>query len=198
MYSINKNLASLLSSRLCHDLANPLGAIQNGLELMELSGAHRTPEFELTVNSVQSANARLNFYRIAFGPNKSGNSSARETAKILTDVYANTRCQVQYKIAQDISLEQAKLLFLLVLCLESSLPRGGQILLTANSSSFIVAANGININCDNEKWDHLLGVKEHTALTPAEIHFELARISVQDASRNIDITRDDTQVEIRI
>ena len=58
-------LAATLASRICHDLTSPLGAIANGLELLTLSDAQRTPELDLIAESVESANARLRFFRLA-------------------------------------------------------------------------------------------------------------------------------------
>jgi histidine phosphotransferase ChpT len=63
----NLEIATLVGSRLCHDLANPIGSISNGLELLNLSDTVSGPEFDLTVQSVQEAIARLEIYRVAFG-----------------------------------------------------------------------------------------------------------------------------------
>ena len=60
------DLLSLLGSRICHDLVNPLGAIGNGVELLQMTGA-RGPELELVEGAVAAAQARLRFFRIAFG-----------------------------------------------------------------------------------------------------------------------------------
>ena len=61
------SLAKLIASRICHDLISPVGAIANGMELVALTGADITPEFELISDSVAGANARIKFYRIALG-----------------------------------------------------------------------------------------------------------------------------------
>lgn len=37
------DLSALIGSRICHDLISPLGAIANGVELMALTGAEKTP-----------------------------------------------------------------------------------------------------------------------------------------------------------
>ena len=63
----NANLAALVGSRICHDLISPIGAINNGLELLGMSGDMSGPELELISDSVANANARIRFFRIAFG-----------------------------------------------------------------------------------------------------------------------------------
>ena len=64
-------LASLVAARLCHDLVSPLGAIGNGVELLEMSGdfpgISKSPELALITESVRSARARVRFFRTAFG-----------------------------------------------------------------------------------------------------------------------------------
>lgn len=55
------DLTSLVGTRICHDLVNPLGAISNGVELMTLSGVQRSPELDLIEESIQSASARIRF-----------------------------------------------------------------------------------------------------------------------------------------
>jgi histidine phosphotransferase ChpT len=67
MYDTPENIASLISTRICHDLASPLGAIANGLELMGLSDLVNTPEMGLISDSVDAATARIDFFRMAFG-----------------------------------------------------------------------------------------------------------------------------------
>ena len=56
-------LAALLGSRICHDLISPLGAIGNGIELLELSGID-SPEVALIREAVADANRRIKLFRI--------------------------------------------------------------------------------------------------------------------------------------
>src|SRR5690554_677879 len=59
-------LAALLCSRVCHDIISPVGAINNGLELLEEGGADEDA-MNLIRTSARNASARLQFARIAFG-----------------------------------------------------------------------------------------------------------------------------------
>src|SRR5438477_1168689 len=63
------DLAALLSSRLCHDLISPVGAIVNGIEVMEEDKDEETKTFalELIKKSAHQASAKLQFCRLAFG-----------------------------------------------------------------------------------------------------------------------------------
>ena len=61
------DLAALLGSRICHDLISPIGAIGNGVELLMMEGGTPSPELVLIAESVAAANARIRFFRLAFG-----------------------------------------------------------------------------------------------------------------------------------
>ena len=63
------DLASLLASRLCHDMLSPVGAMSNGLELLaeEKDPEMRARCFELLEQSARTSADKLKFYRLAFG-----------------------------------------------------------------------------------------------------------------------------------
>src|SRR6476619_6481676 len=75
------DLAALLCSRVCHDLISPAGAIVNGLEVLEESKDEETKSFALDLirKSAQTASARLQFCRIAFGA--AGSARAEATSR---------------------------------------------------------------------------------------------------------------------
>ena len=60
------DLAALLCSRVCHDIISPVGAINNGLELLDEGGADEDA-MRLIRQSARNASARLQYMRIAFG-----------------------------------------------------------------------------------------------------------------------------------
>ena len=63
------DFASLLCSRLCHDLLSPVGALNNGLELLadEKDPAMRERVLELLAESARASASKLKFFRLAFG-----------------------------------------------------------------------------------------------------------------------------------
>ena len=76
--SNSPDLAALLGSRICHDLISPIGAIGNGVELMLMDGAGRAPEVALISESVDAANARIRFFRVAYGVSSPASRSRAE------------------------------------------------------------------------------------------------------------------------
>src|SRR5437763_16309823 len=71
------DLAALLCSRVCHDLISPVGAVVNGIEVMEDDADEQTKAFaiDLIKKSANTASARLQFCRIAFGAAGSAGAS---------------------------------------------------------------------------------------------------------------------------
>ena len=83
------DLAALLCSRVCHDVISPVGAIANGLELMddpETDAEMKATALDMVRSSAKTATAKLKFCRIAFGASGSAGAhidmgEAGETAK---------------------------------------------------------------------------------------------------------------------
>src|ERR1700735_3627213 len=71
------DLAALLCSRVCHDLISPVGAIVNGLEVLDEDKDEETKTFALDLikKSANVASAKLQFCRLAFGA--SGSAGAQ-------------------------------------------------------------------------------------------------------------------------
>jgi histidine phosphotransferase ChpT len=123
------DVSALIASRICHDLISPIGAIGNGVELltMEPGGATR-PEYALISASVANANARIRLFRIAFGSATSDQRIPRnEVLSILTDLGHAGRITFAWTSQGDLSRREVRLVFLLLLCLETVLPFGGRV-----------------------------------------------------------------------
>ena len=71
------DLAALLCSRVCHDVISPVGAIVNGLEVLEeeKDADMRTFALDLIKKSAATASAKLQFCRLAFGAAGSAGAS---------------------------------------------------------------------------------------------------------------------------
>jgi histidine phosphotransferase ChpT len=91
------DISALLGSRICHDLISPIGAIGNGVKLLMMDGLARGPEMTLVAESVAHANARIRFFRVAFGQtSKDQRIGAGEVTGILADMARGTRVAVDW------------------------------------------------------------------------------------------------------
>lgn len=173
------DVAALVSSRICHDLISPVGAIRNGIELMSLQGDNNSPEFELLSGSVEGATAKLRFIRLAYGGAAHGAlMPAIELENILNDYLGGNRCQLDFKLTGKIARPHARVIALLISCQLSTLPRGGKIKVTNEGEGIGLQASAQTIKPDQRLWDHANGHRYCEALRASEIHFELARAAI--------------------
>lgn len=124
-------LAELLSSRLCHDLVTPIGAISTGLELFQETPLNSTSESEEILNliqhSAQTASARVSFFRVAFGSNGE-RVSLGDARQLITNYFLRSKMIFHWKtpFQEDLTLERwGRLLLNAVLWLSECAPRGG-------------------------------------------------------------------------
>ena len=95
------DLAALLCSRVCHDVISPVGAIANGIELLDEGADEDTAEIamDLIRSSAKNASARLQFARIAFGA--AGSAGAHiDTGDAEAVARSPTSCTSQCATAQ--------------------------------------------------------------------------------------------------
>jgi histidine phosphotransferase ChpT len=126
------DLAALLCSRVCHDVISPVGAIINGLEVLdgEQDEEMRAVAMELIKRSATSASARLQFCRLAFGAAGSFGASidTGDAEKVARDIFANDRTILQWTGRRRLaSRNSVKLLLNMCLVAAGSVPRGGVI-----------------------------------------------------------------------
>jgi histidine phosphotransferase ChpT len=145
------DLAALLCSRVCHDAVGPVGAIVNGLELLDEddSADTRVMALDLIRKSARQASARLQFARIAFGAAGSAGSAVDlGYAQQLTEQFmADEKVKLNWVTPRlFIEKNRVKLLMNLVVIALASIPIGGTIDVSmegdAESPVFHVEARG--------------------------------------------------------
>lgn len=126
-------IAELLSSRLCHDLITPIGAINTGLELFQETPQNHLTESEeilnLILHSAQTASARISFFRVAFGVS-GGGVSLGEARHLIENYFNRTKilCEWKNPFDPDLALEGwGRLLLNCALWMGECAPRGGTI-----------------------------------------------------------------------
>lgn len=122
------DLAALLCSRVCHDVISPVGAINNGLELLDEGGTD-AEALDLIRTSALNASVRLKFARLAFGASGSVGASidTGEAEKVAKDfAAAEKKTEVTWSGPRAIiPKNRVKLLLNLFLVAYSAIPRGG-------------------------------------------------------------------------
>lgn len=170
------DLGALIASRICHDLVSPMGAVSNGLELLGLARTANGPELDLISASIDSATTRLRFYRIAFGMVSEGQlMGGAELRSILSAMSQQQRQSYHWHGATEITRAQAKLAFLLIMCLETALPFGGEIHVSDLPGGWRLEARSARLRHETALWENVTEGGSFAAITSARIQFPLAR-----------------------
>jgi histidine phosphotransferase ChpT len=153
-YSLSDiEFSALMVSRVCHDLVGPLGAVVNGLEVLEdeTDAAMRADALKLVGMSANQALARIQFMRIAFGA--AGSAGAEldlgEIGRLVTGLIEGSKVSLDWQTPQIYwPKDWAKLLMNSTLIGVDCLPRGGVVTVTTSADSaapsFKVRAVGMN------------------------------------------------------
>ena len=179
-------LGALIGSRICHDLISPIGAINNGIELLAMTGGPQGPETELIGESVNHASARIRFFRLAFGAAGEQMVGRDEVEAILRDTYGTGRLRVSWNAGTAQPRSAVRLAFLGLLCLESALPFGGEIMISADDSAWTLRGSGTKLIHDPAVWAMLVGDDVDDALAPSMVQFALAPAVAKESGRRIE------------
>lgn len=147
------DLAALLCSRVCHDLISPVGAIMNGIEVMEDDSDEETKTFamDLIKKSAKTASAKLQFCRIAFGA--AGSAGAQidtgDAEKVARGMMEDEKTKIAWNLPRALlPKNRVKLLLNMLLIAGHAIPRGGSLTVDAvgegEAMGFKVAASGLN------------------------------------------------------
>jgi histidine phosphotransferase ChpT len=146
-------LAALLCSRVCHDLISPVGAIVNGLEVLDDNPKPEDREFALDLirKSAKTASARLQFCRLAFGA--AGSSGAQidlgDAQNMARGHLEDNKTSIAWNLPRVLlPKNRVKLLLNMMVIAQQTIPRGGVLTVDpigeGEQLGFRVAASGLN------------------------------------------------------
>ena len=147
------DLAALLCSRVCHDLISPVGAIMNGLEVMEDDKDEETTRFamDLIKKSARTASAKLQFCRLAFGA--AGSAGAQidtgDAEKVTRGLMEDEKTKLSWNLPRVLMAKnRVKLLLNMLVIAQQTIPRGGTITVDpigeGETMGFRVVTSGLN------------------------------------------------------
>jgi histidine phosphotransferase ChpT len=170
------DLAALLCSRVCHDLISPVGAIVNGIEVMEEDKDEETKTFALDLikKSARVASAKLQFCRLAFGA--AGSAGAQidlgDAEKAARGLLEDGKTTLVWNLQRELlPKNRVKLLLNMLLIGATTIPRGGTLKVDPlrdgeGTPGFLVAASGLNARLTPNTVELLAGSPAH----PVDAH----------------------------
>jgi histidine phosphotransferase ChpT len=167
------DLAALLCSRVCHDLISPVGAIVNGLEVMDEDKDEETRVFALDLikKSAHQASAKLQFCRLAFGA--AGSAGAQidlgDAEKVARGLLGDDKTTIVWNLPRELlPKNRVKLLLNMLLVAVGTIPRGGTITVdpVEGGKGFRLTASGLNARVAEATAGLLVGSPAH----PVDAH----------------------------
>jgi len=166
-------LAALLCSRVCHDVISPVGAITNGLEVLEDEddAEMQRHAMELIQKSAAQASAKLQFARLAFGAAGSPDAmlDLNDARSVAEGFVVHEKAEMTWQgPAAIVPKDLVKLLLNMILITVAAIPRGGKINVDVSGEperpTFILTAEGINARIPTETERFLNGRAEGETL----------------------------------
>jgi len=189
--------ASLLCSRLCHDLLSPVGALNNGIELLadEHDPEMRARCLELLSESARASANKLKFFRLAFGAagGFADEVDTREARVAIEGLFGSDgRIQLGWMVDDPTMSKSAlKVLLNLVLIAGDALVRGGRLDVGAERHDkgldIVVRAEGTRIVLDPELKQVLIGKTSEDAIAPRAAAAWLIHCLVTDGGGEVQV-----------
>ncbi len=199
------DLAALLSSRVCHDVISPVGAIVNGLEVLEeeKDAEMRGHALALIKSSANEASARLQFCRLAFGAagSKGASIDTGDAELVTRQLLADERTQLNWSVPRVLmSKNKVKLLLNLCLLADAAIPRGGVISVSSSGEddkiAFRIEAKGTNARVAANIPALLAGEAEDASMDARAIQPYYAGLVAKACNLDVSVTATPEQVTI--
>ena len=199
------DLAALLCSRVCHDVISPVGAIANGLEVLE---SEKDPDMrgfamDLIKKSTNVASARLQFCRLAFGAAGSAGASidTGDAESVARGLIGNEKTKLVWNATRTLlPKNKVKLILNLVLIATQAIPRGGVITVTIEgmdaTTSLKVEAAGTNAKLQSHTPHLLNGEPENGQVDAHGIQAFYAGLVAREAHLKITTLAEDGKITI--
>lgn len=201
-------ILEILASKICHDIISPIGAIHNGLEIMEdLGGGDSVPAdvVELITESAQQASARLQTFRLAYGLGGANNGvTLREVHQTLTGYLAGDNKIRQTWSPTSLSAPEpaprgfAKLIACGLMLMAEALPRGGSLDLQEHEGRWDITANGDHARLFDSQQEALHTIDPESQHDPRAAHALITHILARHYGFSIEYVQEQESCTLRL
>ena len=197
-------LATLLSSRICHDLISPVSAVNNGLEILaeENDEEMREAAMGLVQSSAAAASAKLQFMRIAFGVAGSmAETIPLDEAKALAEgLTKGTQVSLDWRAGEVmLDKEAVKLLLNFILIGFESMPRGGTLSVGARregATNMMVSAVGPRVRLPEKSADLLRNGAALEEVDPKGSSLYMTHELAKSLGATMSVTAEEERIEL--
>lgn len=193
-------LLELMSARMFHDLAGPIGAVNNSVEFLEEDNQHiKDKALKIIKSSASESIVRLKFFRQAYGTVGDKEVHLEDFIPLIKEFLISTKIKIECEFNSDaIDYYMAKVMLNLIIISSSCLIYGGVI-------KIIQLDNGIKILFQNENFLFnddisfiLNGDLSNITLSSANIQIYYTHLIIKEASATLTITKHKDELEFLI
>jgi histidine phosphotransferase ChpT len=207
-HSYEARLAEMISTRLCHDLTGPIGALSNGAEfLADEDFTMQGQAVELISQSAEQAVNRLQFYRSAYGRiNHQGEAILSDIKRLIVKFFQGSKISLDWPdsltdaLDIPVSRKLGRLLQNMVMIASSVLIRGGIISIRIqqqdNQKILAVSASGLAIKWDPEHQQVLEGSIGIEQVQPATVQLYYTLKLAEELNTDLSVTVDENSFEL--
>jgi histidine phosphotransferase ChpT len=157
------SLSALMSSRLCHDLINPVGALSSGLEVLadpSMDPGMKEAAIDLIRSSAEKSVALLKYARLAYGASGGMGTELpyEEAHGALKAMFAWSKATLDWRLAPGYApKDEVKALLVLALAAADCAPRGGEVVVEGGRGAYDIRVSGGRIIVQDEMVRALAG-----------------------------------------
>lgn len=196
------SLSALMSSRLCHDLVNPIGALSSGLEVLgdpSMDASMKEAALDLIKSSAEKSVALLKYARLAYGA--SGGLGAElpyeEAKNVLEALLAWTKASLDWRIAPGHApKDEVKAILVLGAAAADCVPRGGAIVIEGGRGAYDIRVTGQRVIVQDDMARALEG--EIAELKPKFTPHYLSGLAARAAGGDITLIREEGAAAFKV
>lgn len=192
------DLSALLSSRVCHDLINPVGAIGSGLSMLddgESDAAMKEMANALVREGTEKALALLSFARLAYGAAGGYGTEIKveDAQAVVEDLYKTTKATLDWQVpAAMAGKNRIKILLILAASAAECIPRGGTVLIEQKHDDYHIKVTGQRLFLNDDFLTALEG--QATEMKPKYTPAYLAGLLAREENGRIEAARTDEMI----
>jgi histidine phosphotransferase ChpT len=196
------SLSALMSSRLCHDLVNPIGALSSGLEVLgdpSMDSAMKEAALDLIRSRAEKSVALLTYARLAYGA--SGGAGAElpyeEAKNVLQALLAWTKASLDWRIAPGYApKDEVKAILVLGAAAADCVPRGGAIVVEGRRGAYDIRVTGGRVIMQEDMARALAG--EVADLKPKFTPHYLSGVAARAVGGEIAVSQEEGAATFRV
>jgi histidine phosphotransferase ChpT len=193
---VDRRIAELLCSRMCHELVTGIAAINNGVELVtDIDSSVIDEAMELIADSAKQASVRVQFYRMAYGFAGNDALSSISAVKELVDGLVAHEERITATVATgaeipDLQPGWGKLCLNLFVFAQDCLPRGGRVSLgvenAAEATRIVVRAEGEGARISERFQEGMSDDPTSEAISALNVHAYYTRYLADTIGRGLE------------